>query len=378
MASPALKVRFFDYPLQFKVHEEEYLNIIKDTFSRGAFILGDELSGFEESLARFTGSRCAIGVGNCTDALLLSLHAAGIGPGDEVISVSHTFAATIEVIKFLGARPVLIDIAEDHNMDIGLVEAAITGKTRAIVPVHLNGTICKGMDRLADIAGRHNLKIIEDAAQSLGARFRGKGAGTFGLAGCFSFYPAKLLGAFGDAGAIVTDDEEFAKKLRMLRNHGRLDNAYINQWGINCRMDNIHGAILDFKLKKLPLWIKRRRQIAGMYSRGLSNIAGLKLPAHPDGNADYFDVFQNYEIEADKRDSLVQHLKEKGIQTSIPWGGHAVHQFKELGLSFKLERTEGLFKKALMLPLYPELEDELINHVIESVHDFYGREKAPA
>lgn len=373
-----LKVRFFDYPLQFKAHEEEYLGIIKDTFSRGAFILGAELERFEEGLAGFTGARFAVGVGNCTDALLLSLHAAGIGPGDEVISVSHTFAATIEVIKFLGARPVLIDIAEDHNMDVNLVEAAVTGKTKAIVPVHLNGAITKGMDRLRDIAERHNLKIIEDAAQSLGATFRGKGAGTFGLAGCFSFYPAKLLGAFGDAGAIITDDAELAKKLKMLRNHGRAEGAYINQWGLNCRMDNIHAAILECKLKKLPLWIKRRRQIAGLYHAGLSGIDGLKLPAHPDKDRDYFDVFQNYEVEAHDRDNLIGHLREKGIQTSLPWGGHAVHQFKGLGLSFSLKRTEGLFKNALMLPLYPELNDEQINHVIESIQGFYGTIKTPA
>ncbi len=373
-----LKVGFFDYPLQFKAHEEAYLGIIKDTFSRGAFILGAELARFEEGLAGFTGARFAVGVGNCTDALLLSLHAAGIGPGDEVISVSHTFAATIEVIKFLGARPVLIDIAEDHNMDVNLVEAVITDKTKAIVPVHLNGTITKGMDRLCDIAKRHRVKIIEDAAQSLGATFRGKGAGTFGLAGCFSFYPAKLLGAFGDAGAIITDDENFAKRLKMLRNHGRAEGPYINQWGLNCRMDNVHAAILDFKIKKLPLWIKRRRQIAEMYSKGLSGINGLKLPAHPDKDRDYFDVFQNYEMEAQDRDNLVIHLREKGVQTAVPWGGHAVHQFKGLGLSFSLKRTEGLFKKALMLPLYPELNDEQINHVIESIKGFYGTTETPA
>ncbi|MEF9427291.1 MAG: DegT/DnrJ/EryC1/StrS family aminotransferase, partial [Candidatus Mariimomonas ferrooxydans] len=273
-----LKIKYFNYPLLFKGYEKEYIKIINDTLSRGAYILGEDLKTFEENLAKFLGCKFAIGVSNCTDAMLLSLIAAGLKPGDEVISVSHTFVATIEVITFLRAKPVFVDIADDHNMDVDLVEAAVTPRTKAIMPVHLNGTITKNMNKLLTIARKHNLIIIEDAAQSLGAKYKGKSAGTFGLAGCFSFYPAKLLGAFGDAGGIVTDNPEFAEKIKMLRNHGRGKDSNINLWGLNCRMDNLHAAVLNFKLNKLPHWIVRRRNIAKMYYDKLSAIKELKLP----------------------------------------------------------------------------------------------------
>lgn len=367
------KVRFFDYPLQFKIQEEKYMEIIKDVLSRGAYILGEDLRRFEENLARFVGCKYAVGVSSCTDALLLSLHAAGIGPGDEVISVSHTFVATIEVINFLGAKPVLVDIADDHNMNVDLVEEAITPRTKAIVPVHLNGRICSNMDKLVNIASKYNLIIIEDAAQSLGATYKGKVAGTFGLAGCFSFYPAKLLGAFGDAGAIVTDDENFAEKLRMLRNHGRGHGTDINLWGLNCRMDNLHAALLDYKLTLLPQWIERRREIASIYHNELSGIKEVKLPPPPEDGGEHYDVFQNYEVEAENRDELIKYLNEKGIQVMQQWGGKGVHQFKALGLDyFSLPRTEELFRKAVMFPMYPQLGDDQIKYVTRVIKDFYS------
>ncbi len=368
----AWKVRFFDYPIQFKIHEREYMKVIQDTLSRGAYILGEDLDRFEENLANFVGTKYAVGVGNCTDALLLSLYAAGIGPGDEVITVSHTFVATVEVIKFLEATPVFVDIIDDHNMNMDLVETAITQNTKAIIPVQLNGRICTNMDKLVDIAKKRNVVLIEDSAQALGAKYKGKGAGTFGLSGCFSFYPAKLLGTFGDAGAIVTDDAEFAEKVRMLRNHGRGKGTDINLWGLNCRMDNLHAAIIDFKLKRLPDWIKRRREIASMYHNELSSIKELKLPPPPVEDGEHYDVFQNYEIEAEKRDELIAYLKENGIEVAVQWGGKAVHQFEALGLGYiSLPRTEQLFRKALMLPIYPELQNEQVRYIINTIQDFY-------
>ncbi|GMT48221.1 MAG: glutamine--scyllo-inositol aminotransferase [bacterium] len=368
------KVKFFDYPLQFKAHEAEYTEIIRSVLSRGAFILGEDLGRFEEKFAEFVGSKFAIGVSCCTDAMLLSLYAAGVGPGDEVISVSHTFVATIEVIKFLGAKTVFVDIADDHNMNVDLVESAITPKTKAIIPVHLNGRICSKMDKLIGVAEKYNLAVIEDAAQALGATYKGKAAGTFGLTGCFSFYPAKLLGTFGDAGAVVTDDEAFAEKVRMLRNHGRGKGTDINLWGLNCRMDNLHAAILDFKLPGLSDRIKRRREIAASYHAGLSGLKELRLPPPPiEEEVTYHDVFQNYEIEAERRDELISYLRENGVEVVVQWGGKAVHQFKTLGLgNFNLPQTEELFKKALMLPLYPELEDEQALYVVQKTREFYG------
>jgi len=367
------RVRFFDYPLQFRIQEAEYTGIIREVLSRGAFILGEDLERFEKNFAEFIGSRFAVGVSCCTDAMLLSLYAAGVGPGDEVISVSHTFVATIEVIRFLGAEPVLVDISGDHNMDVDLVESAVTQKTKAIIPVQLNGRVCSRMDKLVDIAEKHGLVIIEDSAQAIGAAYRGRGAGTFGLAGCFSFYPAKLLGAFGDAGAVVTDDEAFAEKIRMLRNHGRGKGTDITFWGLNCRMDNLHAAILDFKLTRLGGRIKRRREIARLYHEGLSGLDELKLPPPPVDNDEHYDVFQNYEIEAERRDTLMSYLRENGIETAIQWGGKAVHQFKTLGLDgVNLPRTEELFRRALLLPLYPELADEQVLYVVRKIREFYG------
>lgn len=365
-------VKFFDYPMQFKEFEREYIQIVEKTLAKGHYILGPDLELFENSFAEYTGSRHAIGVGNGTDALLLSLHAAGIGPDDEVITVSHTFVATIEAIVFLGAKPVFIDIANDHNMDVERIEAAITPRTRAIVPVQLNGRICTKMDDLVLIADEHDLVVIEDAAQVIGAKYKGRAAGTFGKAGCFSFYPAKLLGTFGDAGAIVTDDDDLASRLKMMRNHGRGKHGDVKLWGLNSRLDNLHAAILNFKLSFLEGWIDRRREIASQYEEGLARIDHLRLPPSPEENGNHYDVFQNYEIEAKEKDKLIEHLSENGVEIALPWGGKAVHQFKPLGFSdVKLPKTEELFEKVLLLPMYPSLKIEEIEYVIDVIGHFY-------
>lgn len=366
-----MKVPFFDYPLQFKEHEEDYTRIFTEVCRRGAFVLGEEVERFEKEFASFVGAKHCIGVGNCTDGLLLSLCAAGVGPGDEVISVSHTFVATIEVIRLLGATPVFADIADDHNMDVQTVEGLITPRTRAILPVHLNGRVCSRMDKLIETAGEHGLMIIEDAAQAVGARYKGKSAGTFGLTGCFSFYPAKLLGAFGDAGAIVTDDDELAARLRMTRNHGRGERGEVRHWGQNSRMDNIHAAFLSFKLARLRDSIERRREIAGKYHEDLSGIHQLRLPPPPVEDGDYFDVFQNYEIEAEDRDRLVETLSAAGIEAALPWGGRAVHQFEALRSAADLPGTDRHFGRAMMLPMHPGLSDEQVGLATETIMGFY-------
>jgi dTDP-4-amino-4,6-dideoxygalactose transaminase len=367
------KVKFFNYPIQFKAHEKDYMSIINDTLARGAYILGEDLDKFEKNMAGFLGCGFAIGVGNCTDALLLALCAAGVGPGDEVISVSHTFVASVEVVKMLGATPVLVDIADDHNMNVELVEGAISSKTKAIIPVDLNGRICSGIDKLLSIAKEHGLVVIEDSAQALGATYKGRKAGTFGLAGCFSFYPAKLLGAFGDGGMVVTNDAAFAEKLIKLRNHGRGKGTEVDCWGFNSRLDNLHAAILDFRLKLLPVLLERRRQIAAMYHKSLASINQLSLPHPPADDGLFYDVFQNYEIEAERRDELVTYLDSNGIDVMLPWGGKAVHQFEALGLDFhKLPRTEELFRKALLLPLYPEFKDKEVCVVVDAIKEFYS------
>lgn len=348
------------------------MDIIEDVLDRGAYILGDDLEKFEANLAKFCKMEYAIGVGNCTEALFLSLLVSGIKPGDEVISVSHTFVATIEVIKLLGAKPVFVDIGDDYNMDISFIENLITKKTKAIIPAHLNGKICKDIDKLINLAQRNNLTVIEDAAQALGAEYRGKNAGSFGQLGCFSFYPAKSLGAFGDAGAVVTNDKNLYDKIKMLRDHGRDNTSEVKCWGFNCRMDNLHAAILDYKLKKLPQSIKRRKQIADKYYEELSKIDEISFPDY--AKEDYYNVYQNYEIEVSNRDELKKFLKSQGISTILPWGGKPVHQFKALGTNdTSLPNTDKHFKKVLLLPMRPDLTDQQVLYVANKIKEFYAK-----
>jgi len=366
------KVRFIDYPAQYRSIEDELMGTIKDVLSKGDLILRKHVRDFEEHLAVFVGTRYAVGVSNCTDGLMLALRAAGIGPGDEVITVSHTFVASVAAIHHVGATPVLVDIGDDHLMDVGGLQAAITPRTRAIVPVHLNGRLCD-MGRLMEIAQKHNLLVIEDAAQALGGSYEGKRGGSFGLAGCFSFYPAKILGAMGDAGAVVTNSEELANRVRLARDHGRTPDGDIAAWSFNCRLDNLQAAILDLKLKYVPSWVNRRREIAQRYHRLLSPLRQLLLPPAPDASGLRYDVFQNYEVEADDRDRLVAHLKESGVEILIPSAGKAVHQFAALGLShFRLPRTERLFRQVLLLPLNPELKDTEVDFVAHTIRNFYA------
>ena len=366
------KVKYIDYPTQYRKLRDEVLRLIDETLASGDVMLRHQLREFETHFAEFVGTCYAVGVGNCTDALRLSLYAAGVGPGDEVITVSHTMVATVAAIYHTGATPVLVDIGDDHNMDPDAVETAITPRTKAIIPVHLNGRVCD-MERLMAIAEQHGLIIIEDAAQALGASFKGTRAGAFGLAGCFSFYPAKLLGAYGDGGAVVTNSEEMAQKIRLLRNHGRTADGDVAFWSFNSRLDNLQAGILDLKLKHVSGWIKRRREIASLYHEHLCGIKQLRLPPPPASDGPYFDVFQNYEIEGDDRDQLRAYLHEQGIETMTPWGGKGVHQFKALGLShFRLPRTELMFQRALMLPMHCELTDEQVLYVAQCIRRFYA------
>jgi len=365
------KVRFIDYPAQFRKMEREIMDTVRTVLSRGDLMLRQQLKDFEAHLAAFVGTRYAVGTSNCTDALQLSLRAAGIGPGDEVITVSHTFVATVAAIHHVGATPVLVDVGTDHNMEIGAVEAAITRQTKAVVPVHLNGRLCD-MARLMQLGGERGITVIEDSAQALGASFDDKKGGSFGLAGCFSFYPAKLLGAFGDAGAVVTSNEEMAQKIRLLRDHGRTPDGDIAGWSFNCRLDNLQAALLDLKLGRVPEWIGRRRQIAGLYHKYLSDLTELRLPPPPVEGGVYFDVFQNYEVEARDRDALVTFLRENGVEILIPWGGRAVHQFKRLGLrKCNLPATEEILRRALLLPMHTELSDPQVEYVAEVIRTFY-------
>ena len=275
------RVPFVNYPRQYKNMKGELDTAIKEVLTGGDFILRRQLKQFEDNMAAYLVVAYAIGLNSGTDALHLSLLAVDIKTGDQVITVAHTFLATVGTIVHCGAEPVLVDVGRDYNMNMSLVEAAITARTKAIIPVHLNGRLCN-MKRLMSIAKKHNLLVIEDAAQAVGATFNGRKAGSFGLTGCFSFYPAKVLGGAGDGGMVVTNNSETAAKLRALRDNGRImGQDEVACYGYNSRLDNLQAAILDVKLRYLTGWLERRRQIATIYHEGLAGRPGLKMPPPP-------------------------------------------------------------------------------------------------
>lgn len=365
----AYKVPFVDFPTHYQRLESEIMPVVREVFSGGDYILRGQLEQFESEVASFTGADYAVGVNSGTDALYLSLLAAGIGRGDEVITVAHTFVATVAVIVQCGATPVLVDVADDFNMDMEQVESAISPRTRAIIPVYLNGRLCN-MEKLMQIAARHNLIVIEDAAQALGASFDGREAGSFGLTGCFSFYPAKILGGAGDGGMVTTSDEEIAQKIRLLRDHGQQrSTGEILYYGVNSRLDNLQAAILSVKLKHLPQWIERRRELARRYHQGLSGLPELRLPPLPDDNGRYFDVCQNYVLRTTRRDDLVAYLKDCGIEVLVSWP-KPMHHHQALGLEhFQLPNTERISAEVVSLPLNTEMSNQQQDWVIDSVRN---------
>lgn len=367
----AFRVPFVNYKIQYKNLKTKVNRVIDRVLKNGDLILRRDVEDFESKLASFVGTKYAVGLNSGTDALFLSLKAAGIGKGDEVITVSHTFIATISVIIQASATPILVDAREDFEIDSDEIEDVISTKTKAIIPVHLNGRMCD-MEKIMKIAKEHNLIIIEDAAQALGAKFKNKKAGSFGLTGCFSFYPAKVLGAFGDGGAITTNNQATAQKIRLLRDHGQKNKTEILFYGWNSRLDNLQAAILNVKFKYLPLWIKQRRTIASIYNKGLNKLSQIKLPPAPNSNPNYFDIYQNYVIRAEKRNELFSFLKEKGVETLIkdPVPNHWQKGLKLL--KYHLPNTEQFAKEVISLPMYPELKRSQIEYVITCLRKFYA------
>jgi aminotransferase EvaB len=365
-----LSVRFWEPGKEFLRIEEEMMKTMRDVLVHGDLIMRQQMLDFESHLATFVGTTDAVGVSNCTDGLRLLLEAVGIGAGDEVITVSHTFMATMAVIHQVGATPVLVDVGDDHNMDVDKLEAAITKRTKAIIPVYLNGRLAR-MDRLMEVARANQLLVIEDTAQALGASYMGVRGGAWGIAGAFSFYPAKLLGAYGDAGAVVTSDPDLAARLRELRDHGRISKTGFSGWGWNCRLDNLQAAVLDLKLQKVPGWIEQRRHLASLYDEELADVGQVKRPPAPDGGP-FFDIYQNYVIEASKRDELQAHLASRGIETLVSPGPIPNHK-QPVGLDhFHLPRTEELCATVLSLPLNNELGEEQVLEVAGAIKDFYS------
>ncbi len=366
------EIKFFDYQSLFVPYKKDLLNIFEDVASRGAFILQEDLRKFEINIANYTGAKHAIGVGNATDALQLLFNANGLNRGDEVIFCSHTMIATASAIKFSGATPVPVEAGKDHLIEIESIKKAITKNTKAIVPTQLNGRVAN-MDEIIKIANDHNLDIYEDSAQALGAKFKNKFAGTFGVGGCISFYPAKIIGCFGDGGIVLCNDDEVAYKIRLLRDHGRDNSGNISIWGYNSRLDNLQAAFLDFFFKKYDDVISRRRNIARLYYKYLEGIQEILLPPHPDEDEFRRDVFQNFEIEANQRDELYNYLKKNKIGTLLQWGGKAVHEFRDLGFNHSLPNTERIMRRSILLPLNLSINEEDISYISKNIKKFYAK-----
>lgn len=376
-----MNVPFLDLKVQYKQIEHEVLPMVTEAMTNGAFIGGPQVLGFEKEFAEFCESKYCAGLNSGTDALRFALMAVGVGPGDEVITVPNTFIATTEAISQAGATPVFVDIDErTYNMDPQKLEdflkkrfkpqaSSLNPTPKAVIPVHLYGQPAD-MDLILDIAQTHNIKVIEDACQAHGALYKDRKVGSFGAVGCFSFYPGKNLGAYGEGGAIVTQDEEIASKIRMIRDHGQAKKYFHDMEGYNGRLDAIQAGVLRIKLKRLTNWNHSRRENAAYYNELLSKVDGVTLPVEA-GFAR--SVYHLYVILVDDREGLQQFLSDKGIGTGLhyPLPLHLQKAYTHLEYedgSFPV--TESVAKRLISLPMFPELTREQIEYVATSIKQF--------
>jgi len=362
-----MQIALVDVVRQFRTIEADVRRALERVLEKGDYVMGEDVAAFEQEFAQFCGTSHAVGVSSGTDALVLALHALDIGPGDEVVTVPFTFAATVEAIVTVGARPVFVDVDRDTAvLNPRQLEKVITARTRAIIPVHLYGFPCD-MDAICEIARRRGLRIIEDASQAHGAEFGGQRVGAIGDIGCFSFYPGKNIGAFGEAGAVVTQHAELADRIRLMRNHGSPDKYHHVRLGWNYRMDTLQAAILRVKLRHLERWNEARRQVAHNYTRRLGVVDGLGLPPPCVYGR---QVFHLYVVRVPRRDQLREYLAQQGIATGVhyPIPLHLQEAFAELGhKAGDFPVSEEWAGKVLSLPTFPELEDGEIAYVAEAL-----------
>jgi dTDP-4-amino-4,6-dideoxygalactose transaminase len=369
-----MKVPFIDLKLQYRSIHSEIQKVISEVCEDQAFILGARVEAFEKGIAHYLSVSHAIGVASGTDALLLSLLALGVGPGDEVMTSPYSFFATVGSIVRLGAKPVFVDIDDEtFNMNTTLADAALTPQVKVLLPVHLYGQ-CSDMAPLQTLAGEEDLKIVEDAAQAIGAKHNGQMAGGLGDLGCFSFYPTKNLGGFGDGGMVVTRDPDLAERIRLLRVHGSREPYRHELVGCNSRLDALQAVILMAKLKYLPQWTELRRQHAAFYAQ-LFNQAGLtdqvRLPVEQQGN---YHVYNQYVIRVSRRDELRKFLAKEGIGTEVyyPIPLHLQPCLKHLGQHpGDFPEAERAAQDSVALPVYPELTQDQQSYVVEKIKTFY-------
>ena len=367
-----MHIPILDLKAHYATIRDEVTRAISDVCESQAFALGPAVAEFEQNIAAYCDSKHAIGVSSGTDALLVCLMALDVKPGDEVITTPFTFFATAGCVVRVGARPVFVDVdPETFNIDAAGIEDKITEKTRAIIPVHLFGQLAR-MKAITDIARRHNLAVIEDAAQAIGASRNGVKAGNFGECGCFSFYPTKNLGGFGDGGLVTTNSDKLAERIRILRDHGQNPRYFYKVIGGNFRLDGIQGAVLNVKLKHLESWNARRREHAALYDRLFAG-SPVRTPKIDAGNV---GIYHQYTITVPDRDALQKYLVENGVGSAVfyPKPLHVQDCFRELGYrEGDMPVAERLCSEVLSLPVYPELQPEQIEYVAGTVLKFYGR-----
>jgi len=376
------KINFINssYRRYYAKNRAKILKAIDECYTKGDFVLRKQLEKFEQNLAKFLGIKYVVGVNSGTDALRIAYRVLGLKPGDEVITVSHVFIAPIEEIVHWGAKPILIDIGEDGLMDPDLIEKAITKKTVGIVPVHLSGKVCD-MDKIMKIAKKHKLWVVEDACQALGAKWQGKKAGTTGDIGCFSHIAPKTLGVGGDAGTVVTNNKTLAKKVSLFRNHWNITQGVLHghqpkapkkmEWGTNSRLDNIHAAVLNIKLKLYPGMIKRRREISMRYNKGLKALEDLGLIELPIQQKE--QIYQEYIIRLKDMWKFKKFMDKKGIELLIrdTTPNHKMYEWYFGKLSLPI--TEAHATASVRLPTYPELTNDEVNKIIVATWQFFGK-----
>jgi dTDP-4-amino-4,6-dideoxygalactose transaminase len=370
-----MQIPFVDLKVQHEAIREELDREFRKVFEKTAFIMGPALAEFEEAFARYCGVKHAIGVANGTDALLLALKAFGIGPGDEVITAVNTFIATAEAIVHAGATPVFVDCdPQTYTLDVSQIRAKISSRTKAIIPVHLYGQPAD-MDPIVELAKNYGLHVIEDAAQAHGATYRGRKAGSMGHVACFSFYPAKNLGAYGDAGAVVTNDDAIALTVRKLRDHGGVEKYRHDLVGYNSRLDTLQAAVLLVKLRYLDAWNRRRQENARLYDELLAEVPGVVTPKVLEGATHVYHLYV-IRVERGSRDELQRFLRERGVHTGIhyPQPLHLTPALRFLGYTAgDFPIAERFASQILSLPMYPELTREQIEYVVECIDEYARR-----
>jgi len=364
-----MKIPYVDLKLQWAEERDELLPIIDNILSEGSHVGGNEIKIFENNIKNIVKTKHVITLNSATDALTLGLHLLGVKSGDEVITPPNSFIASTAVIVHLGAKPIFADVQDDQLIDPERIEACITEKTKAIMPVHLTGRMCD-MESIMKISEKYNIPVIEDAAQSIGSLYKGKPAGSIGHIGCFSGHPLKNLNAFGDAGYLTTNDSDVADKLRSLSNHGMVERNVVESFGYVSRMDNLQAGILNYHINKIDKIIAQRRANADLYKE-LLNKDYVYFPKSDDNN---FDTYHTFVIQVDKRSKLVTYLEAKGIQTSIhyPIPIHLQPAAKYLGHKINsFPKTEEQAKRILTLPVNQYIDREKIEYVCKAINSFY-------